>query len=155
MFCISERIKNANTGAVLGELLGEVEELAQELGSFLDDLVTLGRAQKCQLPEADVREMRADLHELRQLRGELAVLFTAETRRRCGVGAVPLLAAALCNAWNWVELPGDWLECVDRLRIRADALRGRLSRHRRLDRHRARRRSEAAGTPPAGALVVQ
>ncbi len=128
-------------GGVLAELLGQVDELRQELAQFLDDLVILGKVEKCELPAAGIREIRADLSRMGELRGQLTVLFTQETRQRCGIGAVPILAAALCQAWIWIEFARDWLEQVDQLRIRADAARGRLARQREQDRRSSQRRT--------------
>ena len=109
---------------LMAQLLGTVDELRREMGELLDDMVTLARWDRHELPEADVAAVRCDLHEMGQLRQrlELDCLFCAETRQRCGRYAVPLLAVALVTVWNRVEVATEWLESADELRVRIDAL---------------------------------
>lgn len=119
--------------AVLAEALGIVDELRQEMNAFLDDFVALARMEHVSLPEAMVTEVRQDLHQMGQLREQLdlRLLFSTETRERCGRQAVPVLALTLWRVGNWVDFGVDWLASVDRLRIQVDALLGdRLGGHR-------------------------
>ncbi len=114
--------------AVMRELLAEVDKLCRELESFLDDLVTLDRARQPVLPADLVDAFRRDLQLLGDLRSrwQLGALFSDATRRRCGIAAVPILAAALCGVEIWVQFARDWLDGTERIRIRADAERARL-----------------------------
>ncbi len=128
---------------VLAEDLRIVDDLRREMGSFLDDMVTLARTQKYPLPESFVADARRELHEMGQLpkRLELGLLLSEETQKCCGRQAVPILALALFQVAQWMEYGASWLESVDRLRTQVDALLG--------DRFPGFEKSFLAGSDPA------
>ena len=136
-------------------ILGDIEALRTELLAFADDLVILGRVEGCPPPEAAVEEIRADLERMRDEPTALGLLFSDETRGRCGHTAVPLLAAAILMASNWVEFASEWLDATERLRIRADALLCRLPGSRWIDRRGSGPRADTAEHSPPCALVVE
>lgn len=111
---------------MLSEDLRIVGDLRREMGSFLDDMVTLARTQKYPLPESFVADARRELREMGQLPKhlELGLLLSEETQELCGRQAVPILALALFQVAQWMEYGASWLESVDRLRMQADALLG-------------------------------
>ena len=114
------------TAAMLVDQLAMVEELRQEMDAFLNDVLQLAELQEVMLPEATIAELQQDLFEMGRVREclDLPVVFSAQTRERCGNHAVPVLALLLFQLWNWVEYGATWLESVDRLRIQVDALLG-------------------------------
>ncbi len=118
--------------AVLGELLTEVGELCRQLESFLDDLVTLDRARQPALPPALVRDFRRELRAVGSLsrHWQLGTLLSDATRQRCGMAAVPIIAAALCGVETWIDLTRDWLDRTERFRMRVDARAAGFSRDR-------------------------
>lgn len=123
---------------LLRETLVDIEALHRELGAFADDLVTVARAKRIQIPEDHIKEIRLDLARMAQEPRRAGVLFRHETRERCGRAAIPLLASAIISAQNWVEFANEWLESIDRLRIQVDAIVGRLSGSCRADRQDSR-----------------
>lgn len=111
-------------GHLMVDALGIADELRQEMGHFLDDMILLARREKVSLPEADISALRQDVHQLGQLRERygLDLLFSHKTRDSCGRQAAPLLAMALLLVENQVTYGTEFLERVEGYRSILDAV---------------------------------
>ncbi|MCP4060544.1 MAG: hypothetical protein GY738_25290 [Pseudoalteromonas sp.] len=132
---------------LISRFLTEAEDLRQEVGGVLVDMVMLAREEGDPLPIPGMKSAWRDLHELGRLRQRLQLdrLLSAETQE-CGLYAVPLLAIALFQVWSRLEVFYEWLEGADDLPMRLDArMRHLRSERRGPDRHRADDNARSSG----------
>ncbi len=125
---------------LISRLIAEVEDLREEVGGVLVDMVRLARLEGDALPMPGMKSAWRDLHDLGRMRQRLRLdqLLSAETQEQCGSCAVPLLAIAMFQVWSRLEVFYQWLEGTDDLAMRLDArMRYLRSEHRRPDRHSA------------------
>ncbi len=108
---------------LMSGLLISAGELRQEMGRLLDDMEALARLEGQILPANDLAAARLDMEEMGRLRRDLELdrLFSAQTRRRCGHFALPLLALALSRVWLRVDFAGRWLDGADSIGVCLDA----------------------------------
>ncbi len=88
--------------ALMDRLLGEVDGLLIVLNTHLGHIATL----------AQVQQVQRDLQQIGELRErwQLGLLFSPETRSRCGVIAIPIMATVLVLVWRWIVTVRAWLK---------------------------------------------
>ncbi len=108
---------------LISGFLAEAEDLREEVGGVLVDMVRLARLEGDPLPVPGMKAAWRDLHDLGRLRQRLELdrLLSVETQEQCGLFAVPLLAIALFQVWSRLEVFYEWLEGADDLPMRLDA----------------------------------